>query len=177
MLIRTTPLPEVHPVPKHKASLPGDGGAKVSKSICKQNYSDCLRTRGHTRESDPVEAWAAQPLPQQAVVCSYLTLFCLTDLRRHRSCVSKQPAYATCRTEERQKLMHQDTSCSSHTDLLSPTCGPERFARWRRNFPTIASSIDSLKFMLLDTRGQASGLDRMVLHTSFQGREGLGLSF
>lgn len=146
MRIRTTPLPEVHCVPKHKALLPGDSGAKISKedSICKQNYSDCLTTRGCAHECDLAEASAEQPLPQQAVIYSYLTLFCLTDLRKHRSCVSKQPAYATCRTEERQKLMHQNTSCSSCTDLLSPTCGPERFARWRRNFTTIVPSIDSL---------------------------------
>lgn len=133
MHIRTILLPEDHCIPKHKASLPGDCGAKISKedSICKQNYSDCLRIRGRAHECDPAEASVEQPLPQQAVIYSYLTLFCLTDLRRHRSCVSKQPAYATCRTKERQKLMHQDTNCSSCIDLLSPTGGPERFARWK----------------------------------------------
>lgn len=165
MCIRTTPLPEVPCGTEHKAPLPGDGGAKIFKedSVCKQNYSDCLRTRGHTHESDPAEASAEQPLPQQAVVCAYLTLFCLTDLRRHRSCVSKQPAYVTCLIEERQKLMHQETSCSSCTDVLSPMCGPE-VCYVEEELPNHRVQHKLSKLMFLDTRGQASGLDNGSVH-------------
>lgn len=164
MCIRTTPLPEVHCVPKHKGSLAGDGGAKIFKedSICKQNYSDCLRTRdGHVNLTSRKLRQSSR-FPASCGI-SYLILFCLTDLQRHRPCVSKQPAYATCLPEERQKLMHQETSCSSCTDLLSPTCGPE-VCYMEEELLNHRVQHRLSKLIHLDTRDQASGLDNGSAH-------------
>lgn len=173
--IRTTSLPEAHSIPKHLVMV-GPRFSKKTQSTHKTTATAQGPVVAYTHVN-PGKLWQKNHVPSKlwyVLIWSFSALLILGDT---------DPAFlnSQCMSHAWQKKGRnwciRKWVFLPVLILLISECRPESFVRVEEELHNHHAQHKLSILMLLNTRGQASRLDRIVLYTISQGRKYLGQAF